>query len=196
MDPNALPPTDGLMAAIQQQHWPIVAGFLITFLVYGANHAGLQAKVGAKWIPRIAIGLGVLSAIAAQLLLGISWQEALSKGFLAGATATGLWEVLLKDLLPKIPDKTVAAVVEAVEAVVSKATLKTAKPADSEAAATTVKAKKKPGPKPGTKKVKAEAVVAPAAPAEVPAAPVVAEEPKAPEAAAEVPASPPVEPKP
>jgi len=203
MNPDA-PPVDGLIDAIHQQHWPIVVGFVIAILIYAANHAGLQDRVGAKWVPRIAMGSGILSAIGAQLALGIPWEEAVSKGFLAGATATGLWETLLKDMLPKVPARTAtpAPAAEAPKAEAAKATPKVAKavkvvvPEAAPAAEVPAKVKKKPGPKPGTKRVKAETVVAaPVTPEAAPAAPVTTpatvEEPKAPEAVAEAPVSPP-----
>ena len=89
--------------ALQQQQWPAVVGFVIVFLIYGANRFGLQAAVGSKWIPVISVTLGILSAIGAQLILGISWMEAIIKGFFAGASATGLWELGLKRVLPAVP---------------------------------------------------------------------------------------------
>jgi hypothetical protein len=200
MNPDA-PPVDGLIDAIHQQHWPIVVGFVIAILIYAANHAGLQDRVGAKWVPRIAMGSGILSAIGAQLVLGIPWEEAVSKGFLAGATATGLWETLLKDMLPKVPVRTATpapAAVEAPKATTPKAAkaVKVVAPEVAPAADVPVKVKKKPGPKPGTKRVKAETVVgAPVTPEAAPVAPETApatvEEPKAPEAVAEAPVSPP-----
>lgn len=105
MNPEeSAPPVDGLVEAIQHHHWPVAVGLGITLLIYVANRAGLQKRVDKKWLPRLSIGLGILSAIAAQLALGIPWEEALSKGFLAGATATGLWEAALQHVLPPIPD--------------------------------------------------------------------------------------------
>jgi hypothetical protein len=207
MNPDA-PPVDGLIDAIHQQHWPIVVGFVIAILIYAANHAGLQDRVGAKWIPRIAMGSGILSAIGAQLVLGIPWEEAVSKGFLAGATATGLWETLLKDMLPKVPARAVTPAPAAAEAEAPKAaTPKAAKaakvvvPEAAPAAEVPAKVKKKPGPKPGSKRVKAETVVgAPVTPEAAPVTPettpATVEEPKAPEVAAEAPVSPPAEPTP
>jgi len=109
MEPT--PDTFGnLLDALAAHHWPLAAGLLIVFVVYGANRLGLQEKVGPKFIPWVAVGLGILSAVGAQLLTGISWEEAIGKGFAAGATATGLWEMLLKHLLPdSTPPVAVAA---------------------------------------------------------------------------------------
>jgi hypothetical protein len=154
MNPTT-PTIDPFWVAIQQHHWPVTVGFVIVFLIYGANRLGLQNKVGAKWIPWISIALGVLSSIGAQLMLGISWATAISQGFLAGATATGLWEALMKHILPAVPKVSpVAAPVEAPKV---------------------TKTRRKPGPKPGAKKAKAAAEAAVGAPVEV--APVEAPKP-------------------
>jgi hypothetical protein len=141
----------GFWKALQQQQWPVVVGFVIVFLIYGANRFGLQAAVGPKWIPVISIALGILSAIGAQLVLGISWVEAIVKGFLAGASATGLWEVGLKRMLPAIPAATSTDVAKASGAL----------KVDLVPAGTPpVKARRKPGPKPGSKKIKAAEALA------------------------------------
>jgi hypothetical protein len=177
MNPTDTPPVDGLIEAIQHHHWPVAVGLGITILIYIANKAGLQKRVGPEWVPRISIGLGILSAIAAQLSLGISWEEAISKGFLAGATATGLWESLLKHILPKHTDaKPAPAVVpDAAPKAKEAPKAKPAEPLKLEAP----KTRKKPGPKPGSKKAKAE----PETPAPTPSAEAPAVVPVAPEAA-------------
>lgn len=190
-DPSSL--TNDFLNALQQHNWPVAVGFVIVFLIYGANRMGLDKKINPKFIPALSIVLGLLSAIGAQLVLGISWTEAITKGFLAGATATGLWETALKHVLPKSLDvaalSTTAASAEA-PVVAPKAVRKSKKVAEtavaetapvvaSDAAVTavmpdapaaaTVKERKKPGPKPGSKKVKAEA--APEAVAATPGVP-------------------------
>lgn len=175
--------------ALQQHNWPVVVGFVIVFLIYGANRMGLDKKIDPKLIPALSIVLGLLSAIGAQLILGISWTEAVTKGFMAGATATGLWETVLKHILPKglnvpaIADTAVAAEETPVAAPKVKKAKKTKEEApvaasaeasaatpEAPAAAATVKERKKPGPKPGAKKAKVEAAeVAPVVPPTDPA---------------------------
>lgn len=172
--------------ALHQHNWPVVVGFVIVFLIYGANRMGLDKKIDPKLIPALSIVLGLLSAIGAQLILGISWTEAVTKGFMAGATATGLWETVLKHVLPKglnVPAIADTAVAE--EAPVTAPKVKKAKKTKEEApvaasaeastetpaatpeapaAAATVKERKKPGPKPGAKKAKVEAAATEVAP--------------------------------
>jgi hypothetical protein len=98
--------TDSLVAfisALADHQWPLAVGLGISLAVYIANRFGLQNKVGAKYVPWIAAGLGILSSIGVQLATGIPWEEAIGKGFTAGATSVGLWEMILKNLLPAVP---------------------------------------------------------------------------------------------
>lgn len=96
---------DSLIDAIQQHHWPVAVGLGIALALYAANRANLLKEVPSKYTPAVAAVLGVLSAIGAQLATGMSWEEAIGKGFLAGAAATGLWEMVLKHVLkfPAVP---------------------------------------------------------------------------------------------
>jgi hypothetical protein len=96
--------------AIAQHHWPVVAGTVISFLVYVANRYGLKDKIGAKYVPWVAAGLGILSSIGTQLLSGGSnWQNSVSQGLAAGLAATGLWELILKNVLPAAAASTTPA---------------------------------------------------------------------------------------
>lgn len=93
------PPVDDLIAALQQHHWPVAVGLGIALALYAANRADLLKKVPSKYTPTLAAVLGIVSAIGAQLATGMGWEEALGKGFLAGAAATGFWEMALKHFL-------------------------------------------------------------------------------------------------
>ena len=104
-DEMTAPPVDDLIDAVQQHHWPVAVGLGIALALYAANRANLLKKVPSKYTPAVAAVLGILSAIGAQLITGISWEEAIGKGFLAGAAATGLWEMVLKHVL-KFPEQT------------------------------------------------------------------------------------------
>jgi high mobility group AT-hook protein 2 len=106
-DETTAPSVDALIDAIQQQHWTIAVGLGIALAIYVANRANLLKHIPSKYTPTIAVALGILSSVGAQLSTGVSWEEAIGKGFLAGAAATGLWEMLLKHFL-KFPKKTVA----------------------------------------------------------------------------------------
>lgn len=100
MNPDeTTPPVDDLIAALQQHHWPVAVGLVIAFAIYTANRANLLKKVPSKYTPLVAAVLGIVSAIGAQLATGMGWEEAIGKGFLAGAAATGFWEMALKHFL-------------------------------------------------------------------------------------------------
>jgi hypothetical protein len=109
------PPVDDFLSAIQQHHWPVAVGLGIAIALYVANRANLLKNVPSKYTPTLAAVLGVISAIGAQLATGMSWEEAIGKGFLAGAAATGLWEMVLKHVL-KFPVPVEATTTEVIEA--------------------------------------------------------------------------------
>jgi hypothetical protein len=93
------PPVDGLIDALQQHHWPVAVGLAIALAIHAANRANLLKNVPSKYTPVLAAVLGIVSAIGAQLATGMGWEEAIGKGFLAGAAATGFWEMALKHVL-------------------------------------------------------------------------------------------------
>lgn len=90
-----------LLDAISGQHWPVVTGMVIVLVVYVANRFGLKDEVGKSLVPWIAASLGIALSIGVQLADGVEWQTALSQGFMAGASAVGLWEMVLKHVLPQ-----------------------------------------------------------------------------------------------
>lgn len=96
--------------ALMHHQWPLAVGIGISIAVYFANRFGLQNKVPAKYVPLVAAGLGIISSIGVQLTTGISWEEAIGKGFTAGASAVGLWEMILKNMLPATATPTPAPV--------------------------------------------------------------------------------------
>jgi len=105
---------DSLIDAVQQHHWPVAVGLVIALALYAANRANLLKSVPPRYTPAVAAVLGILSAIGAQLATGMSWEEAIGKGFLAGAAATGFWEMALKHVLkfPAVPTEDAPASVE------------------------------------------------------------------------------------
>jgi hypothetical protein len=88
-----------LTSAFQSGTWPVVAGLVILLLVWVGNRFGLKERVGAKWVPWIAAGVGVLSTVGIALAAGaVVWWQALLQGLVAGVVATGLWELVFKRL--------------------------------------------------------------------------------------------------
>lgn len=89
-----------LLLALQNNSWPVAVGFLLMLLVWAFNKF-LKGKLsGNKWTPWIAVAVGVVGTVGANLALGaLIWWEALIQGFLAGASATGFWELLFKHFM-------------------------------------------------------------------------------------------------
>ncbi len=96
MDPSLM---DSFISALTHKQWPLVAGFVIVFLVHFANKAGLKDKVGAKYVPWVALGLGMLLSIGSSLMGGTPVADVLQTGLLSGGLATAFWELALKDML-------------------------------------------------------------------------------------------------
>jgi hypothetical protein len=101
----------------------IVAGFkdgsyreaiaaLITLLVFlwrrFFNNFVMAKIQDTFWVAIIAAGLGFLSTLAVQLVVGdFSWAKFLLEGFVTSAEALALWTLVGKKLLPKIFGKLV-----------------------------------------------------------------------------------------
>ncbi len=90
-----------LLDAGQNGHWTALAGLLILLLVWVFNKLGLQDKIGPKATPWVALGTGVVVAIAISLAQGGELTDALKVGLLDGAVAVALWELIAKHLLTK-----------------------------------------------------------------------------------------------
>lgn len=88
-----------LSKAIQEKNWPLVAGFILMLVVFGANKMGLKDKVGAKWVPWVVVLLGTASTVGIGLVSGVAVGEAILQGVLMGFSAIGSWEVVFKSLL-------------------------------------------------------------------------------------------------
>ena len=90
-----------LVDALQSKQWGLALGILLSLLVAFANKFGLKDKVGSKAIPWVTSGLAVAGAIGASLMSGVAITEALSQGLVAGMTAIGGWEMVLKHIFAK-----------------------------------------------------------------------------------------------
>lgn len=90
-----------LIRSAKNGQWSLFAGFLIMLLLFVANKAGLKDKIGDKAVPWVGLLLGILSSIGVMLASGISADEAIISGLVAGLTATGGWELIFKHLLTK-----------------------------------------------------------------------------------------------
>lgn len=93
-----------IINAVQGAHWAVLAGLVLTVLVWVARRICGEDRLPAKYIPLVNAGIAVVVAVADLLVRGTVWYEALGTGFLVGATAGGLWSILGKHILP-VPDK-------------------------------------------------------------------------------------------
>jgi hypothetical protein len=99
-DDNAVAVLKQLVDAAKSGHWSLVVAFGIMLLVYLLQKFGLADKLGKKAAPWIAATTGILGYVAAALLVeGATIPNALTGGFLTGAAAVGLWEMLFKHFM-------------------------------------------------------------------------------------------------
>lgn len=73
--------------------WAI--GLILTLLTWLFN-ALLKYRIPDKFVPWIAIALGVALNVAMSFAAGVPWHTALSNGLSMGLAAVGGWEALLK----------------------------------------------------------------------------------------------------
>lgn len=92
-----------LVNAVQSGHWTVLAGLILTVLVWVARRVLGPKKLPSSAIPIVNAVIGVVVAVADLLILGRAWYEALGTGLLVGAAAGGFWSMLGKHLLP-LPD--------------------------------------------------------------------------------------------
>lgn len=100
---DAPPPVAGLLEAIQHGNWSIAIGLALGLGLWFLRKFNLLwiNKVPVDYVGWVAACLGMLGYIAAALTAGVAWQTAVAQGFATGAEAVGLWELVLKKLLPK-----------------------------------------------------------------------------------------------
>lgn len=100
-DEEAAGVTRQLLDAARGGKWGAVAAFAIMLLVFVVNKVpAIKLKLGSKATPWLAAGTGIASYIAAALLVdNTTIIDAISGGFMTGAGAVGLWELLFKHLL-------------------------------------------------------------------------------------------------
>jgi len=99
-DEEAVETAKGLYNALQQKQWALALGLGLSLLVFGLRRTGVLNKVPSKALPWVTAAFGVLSYVIAALMAeGASIPDALLGGATAGATAVGLWEMLLKHFL-------------------------------------------------------------------------------------------------
>lgn len=101
MDPDLTPIINQLLQGGLHRNWVTVTGFVILFLVHVAKKGGLRDLVAPKYVPVVSVVLGILLSIGDSFIAATTapWYDTLLKGFIAGASATGLWELGFKHYL-------------------------------------------------------------------------------------------------
>lgn len=99
---DALGAMKNLYAALTNRNWTLATGLVLALLVWVARRFKLLDKIPAAAVPWTAAGLSMAGYLVASFhTTGVGLRAALVEGVVAGATAVGLWEMVLKHLLPK-----------------------------------------------------------------------------------------------
>lgn len=93
-----------IVAAVEQGHWAVLAGAVLTVLVWIARRMLGEKKLPAKAVPIVNAVIALAVSIADYLVRDVPWYTAVASGFIVGATAGGFWSMLGKHVLP-LPDK-------------------------------------------------------------------------------------------
>ena len=91
----------GLNAAARNGEWSLVAGFCLLFLTTIADklvNRFSKRRIPRKFMPWIAIGLGVLTQAGIFLAMGHHWMYALTGGLVAGLVASGGYSAIAKPM--------------------------------------------------------------------------------------------------
>lgn len=85
--------------------WAAITGFVVLTLVYILKKSGFAQRIPSKFVPTVSVLLGVLLAFGDKLITSQSavWYETLIQGLVAGASATGFWELAFKHILVAPP---------------------------------------------------------------------------------------------
>lgn len=90
--------------------WAAITGFVVLTLVYILKKSGFVQKMPSKFVPTVSVLFGVLLAFGDKLITSQTsvWYDTLIQGLVAGASATGFWELVFKHVVPTIPQQPAA----------------------------------------------------------------------------------------
>ena len=86
--------------AFRRKKYGVFAGLVLMLMVFGLRRTRLAARLPKEYAPWIACGLGILFSIGTVLAADRPPLTAITHGFVLGAAATGLWEMIGKYFLP------------------------------------------------------------------------------------------------
>jgi hypothetical protein len=101
-DDQAAEAMQALLDAAKGGQWSAAAALLLMLLVYAGRKLKVTDKLKAEHVPWATAGLGMAGYMAAAMLANAaSLTDALMGGFMTGASAVGLWELLGRRLLAR-----------------------------------------------------------------------------------------------
>ena len=92
---------NGIFVAAKAGNWSLVTGFGLLFLTLVLDKvvsSALKKKIPRKYMPWIAVGLGVLAQTGLSLATGHDWVYSISGGIVAGLIASGGYSTVGKHL--------------------------------------------------------------------------------------------------
>lgn len=96
-DPSSM--FDGASAAFAGGQWAVLTGFLLMLLTWAVKRASpVIPAIAVPWMPMC---LSMVGYMGHALIMGGDWKQAVMHGFMAGASAVGLWELVFQHFMPK-----------------------------------------------------------------------------------------------
>jgi len=90
-----------LINAAKGGNWQLFVGLLLTLIVWVLRKFNVISFLPDKAVPWVSAAIGMVGYMGVALASGLDLTTALIQGFLTGAAAVGLWEMLGKHTLPK-----------------------------------------------------------------------------------------------
>jgi hypothetical protein len=85
--------------ALRQSRWGFAVGFGVMLLTWVVRFTLLRDRIPTKYLPWLAIGLGLAADVSFQVGVGVVWWEALLSGLTHGSAAAGLWSAVGKHVM-------------------------------------------------------------------------------------------------
>jgi hypothetical protein len=89
-------PDAGLLEALGKGDYVLAFGLAVMLLTRACTAGPLKDKIPKRFLPWLAVLLGVLSQTSTSLAMGVPWKKAILLGLASGLVAIGGWETLGK----------------------------------------------------------------------------------------------------